>query len=119
LSVERAVALFSEWLTLLARWDEVHSAPAERISKIGNTHVYVGVKPRLMIMTMVNFMLSAYHILTEKEFPPEVVSALLRMMGLSLVLMMEEYEEERLRNFRRMTGMSDELFERMMSLPWQ
>jgi len=112
LSAERARALFLYWLELVftGGYDEKHSL---HITKIGLAHVKAGVPPIFMINQMGAF---AREILRRCSCDPKHLEAVMQALFWNLAVMARSYEMIRLMVFREATGISSEVYERLVHL---
>jgi len=112
LSVERARALFLYWLELVftGGYDEKHSL---QVTKIGLAHVKAGVPPIFVINQMGAF---AREILRRCSCDPKHLEAVIQALFWNLVMISRSYEMIRLMVFREATGISSEVYERLVRL---
>jgi hypothetical protein len=112
LSAERARALFLYWLELVftGGYDEKHSL---QVAKIGLAHVKAGVPPIFMINQMGAF---AREILKRCSCDPKHLEAVMQALYWNLVVMIYSYEIIREMVFGRATGISSEVYDRLVHL---
>jgi hypothetical protein len=112
LSAERARALFLYWLELVFNggYDEKHSL---QVAKIGLAHVKAGVPPIFMVNQMGAF---AREIIRRCSCDPKHLEALIQALLWNLAVMLRSYEIIRLMIFGEATGISSEVYERLVHL---
>jgi hypothetical protein len=112
LSAERARALFLYWLELVftGGYDEKHSL---QVAKIGLAHVKAGVPSIFMINQMGAF---AREILKRCSCDPKHLEAVMQALYWNLAVMIYSYEIIRGMVFREATGISSEVYDRLVHL---
>jgi len=112
LSKEKAVDLFKYWyrLLLIGSFDERY---AVEIFKIGLAHAKSGVSEKLMILNMGAFIRETLKAIKDTG-DMELAIALSKIFMWNLCLMIYSYLYVRGEFFRESTGISKELFERLM-----
>ena len=115
LSRERAAKLLTYWYTTIfeGNYDEDH---ARKVFRIGLAHARVGVPQRLMVLTSGVFMRETLKLLGEVEGSAELLPALSSCMLWNLCLMLESYELARRLSMIKAAGISEKLYERLISL---
>jgi hypothetical protein len=110
LDPERAKALLEYWLslTLQGGYDERHCL---EVARIGLAHVKAGVPAKLMVAQMTAF---AREIL--RHFPGDLTHAcaIIQALGWNLAVMIHSYEIIRQRVFGEATGISEEVYGRLV-----
>ena len=112
LSAEKARALFLYWLELVftGGYDEKHSL---QVAKIGLAHVKAGVPPIFMVNQMGAF---AREIIKRCSCDPQHLQAVMQALFWNLAVMLHSYEIIRMVVFGEATGISSEVFERLVNL---
>lgn len=112
--IERLHHTFHEWLRGLftGRYDQRY---AERISRIGEVHVRVGLPQRYMITAMEVVWQDFQEIAREIDLPDkdDCLTALHRLLMLNLTLMLERYQHDYARQLRELErqALADKLTE--------
>jgi len=112
LSAERARALFLYWLELVftGGYDDKHSL---QVTKIGLAHVKAGVPQIFMVNHMGAF---AREILKRCSCDPQHLQAVMQALYWNLAVMIYSYEIIRGMVFGRATGISSEVYERLVNI---
>ncbi|WP_288008007.1 protoglobin domain-containing protein [Thermofilum sp.] len=112
LSTERARALFLYWLELVftGGYDEKHSL---QVTKIGLAHVKAGVPQIFMVNQMGAF---AREIIKRCNCDPEHLQAVMQALYWNLAVMIYSYQIIRVMVFGRATGISSEVYDRLVHL---
>ena len=88
--------------------------------RIGKTHVEVGLEPRYVIAAMAFCRGKAAEMIVEAEYAADPqkdarIVALNRVMDVDLNIMLQSYDDHRVKQFLEVTGFSEELFETLMA----
>lgn len=112
LSAERARALFLYWLELVftGGYDDKHSL---QVAKIGLAHVKAGVPQIFMVNQMGAF---AREILKRCSCDPQHLQAVMQALFWNLAVIIYSYEIIREMVFERATGISSEVYDRLVHL---
>lgn len=121
LPVETAAEVLEQWLRNVFSWDYGRDF-GEQAYRIGNAHVGARVNPKFITLTIGNFIVGTGFVVSEmigdKKTLQAYLSSVQKAFTSNLTLMLQSYEDRRLDNFLRLSGMTLELYERMSSIPW-
>ncbi len=117
--VERLKGHLARWLVGLSAGVYEEDYLQERY-RIGKRHVEVGLEPRYVIAAMAFCRGFASRQIVEAEYPADPqkearMIALNRIMDLDLNIMLQSYDDHRLKQFLEVTGFSEALFETLMA----
>jgi hypothetical protein len=117
--VERLKGHLKAWLVGLGGGSYGENYFAERY-RIGKTHVEVGLEPRYVIAAMAFCRGKAAEMIVEAEYADDPqkdarIVALNRVMDVDLNIMLQSYDDHRVKQFLEVTGFSEELFETLMA----
>jgi len=115
LSLERASELFHQWFRMVfeENYDEGH---ALKLFRIGLAHAKHGVSEKLMILTMGAFMGETLQALKGLQATGEVENSICKCFFWNLCIMLQSYDFSRQSSFSKATGISKQLFERLVRL---
>jgi len=115
LTKERASQLFKYSYTLFLEggYDKEH---VQKLFRIGLAHARIQVPERLMILTAGAFLREALRSLGKVDVSKDVFPVLSNCVFWNLCLMLESYELSRRLSLLKATGISEKLYERLISL---
>jgi len=117
--VERLKGHLKTWLVGLGAGSYGEDYFEERY-RIGKTHVDVGLEPRYVIAAMAFCRGMAAEMVVAAEYAGDPqkearIVALNRVMDVDLNIMLQSYDDHRLKQFLEVTGFSEDLFETLMA----
>lgn len=117
--VQRLKGHLADWLASLT--DGVYDADYfEKRYRIGKRHVEVGLEPRYVVAAMTFCRGFAAQRIIQAEYADDPqkaarMTALNRVMDIDLNIMLQSYDDYRIKRFLEVTGFSEGLFETLMA----